>query len=118
MTLAALPAEQVERLVLLLIVSLVVALIARQLRFPYTLALVLAGLILGLLPFVPSVKFDPDVVLLIFIPALLFEGAWNVSVSVLLRNWLAVLLLAVPGLLISLMVAGGGVAFRWWADVA
>lgn len=111
MTLAALPAEQVERLVLLLIVSLVVALIARQLRFPYTLALVLAGLILGLLPFVPSVKFDPDVVLLIFIPALLFEGAWNVSVSVLLRNWLAVLLLAVPGLLISLMVAAAALHF-------
>ncbi len=111
MTLAALPAEQVERLVLLLIVSLVVALIARQLRFPYTLALVLAGLILGLLPFVPSVKFDPDVVLLIFIPALLFEGAWNVSVSVLLRNWLAVLLLAVPGLLISLMVVAAALYF-------
>ncbi len=111
MTLAALPAEQVERLVLLLIVSLVVALIARQLRFPYTLALVLVGLILGLLPFVPSVKFDPDVVLLIFIPALLFEGAWNVSVSVLLRNWLAVLLLAVPGLLISLLVAAAALHF-------
>src|SRR6185312_7878436 len=111
MTLAAVPAEQVERLVLLLIVSLVVALIARQLRFPYTLALVLVGLVLGLLPFVPSVKFDPDVVLLIFIPALLFEGAWNVSVSVLLKNWLAILLLAVPGLLISLIVAAAALHF-------
>lgn len=111
MTLAVLAAEQVERLVFLLIVSLVVALVARQLRFPYTLALVLVGLILGLLPFVPRVQFDPDVVLLIFIPALLFEGAWNVSVSVLLRNWLAILLLAVPGLLISLLVVAAALHF-------
>ena len=46
----ALAEEQVEQLVLLLIVSLVVALIARQFRFPYTLALVLVGLALGRLP--------------------------------------------------------------------
>jgi Na+:H+ antiporter len=111
MTLAALPAEQVERLVLLLIISLVVALVARQLRFPYTLALVLVGLLLGWLPFVPNVKLDPEVVLFIFIPALLFEGAWNINVSVLLKNWLAILLLAVPGLLISLAITAGALRF-------
>ena len=111
MRLAAVPAEQVERLVLLLIISLVVALVARQLRFPYTLALVLVGLLMGVLPFVPTVQFNSEVVLFVFIPALLFEGAWNISVSVLLKNWLAVLLLAVPGLLISLLVVASALHF-------
>ena len=111
MTLAAVPAEQVEQLVLLLIVSLVVVLIARQLRFPYTLALVLVGLLMGVLPFIPTVQFNPEVVLFVFIPALLFEGAWNISVTVLLKNWLAVLLLAVPGLLISLLVVAVALHF-------
>jgi Na+:H+ antiporter len=117
MIFAALPAEHVERLVLLLIISLVVALVARQLRFPYTLALVLVGLLLGWLPFVPNVQLDPEVVLFIFIPALLFEGAWNTTVSVLLRNWLSILLLAVPGLLISLLVVAAalhvGAGLSW-----
>lgn len=111
MALAAIPAEQLERLVLLLIVSLVVALVARQRQFPYTLALVLVGFVLGWLPFVPDVALDPEIVLFIFIPALLFEGAWNISVSVLLKNWLAILLLAVPGLLISLAVVAGALHF-------
>lgn len=111
MILAALPAEQVERLVLLLIVSLVVALVARQLRFPYTLALVLVGLLLGWLPFVPNVQLDPEVVLFIFIPALLFEGAWNIHVPVLLKNWFPILLMAVPGLLISLGITGVALHF-------
>ena len=111
MTLAAVPAEQVEQLVLLLIVSLVVVLIARQLRFPYTLALVLVGLLMGVLPFIPTVQFNPEVVLFVFIPALLFEGAWNISVTVLLKNWLAVLLLAAPGLLISLLVVAVALHF-------
>lgn len=111
MTLAAVPIEQVEQLVLLLIVSLVVALVARQLRFPYTLALVLVGLLMGVLPFIPTVQFNPEVVLFVFIPALLFEGSWNISVSVLLKNWLAVLLLAVPGLLISLLVVAVALHF-------
>lgn len=111
MALAASPAEQVERLVILLIVSLVVALVARQLRFPYTLALVLAGLALGRIPLASGLQLNSEVVLFIFIPALLFEGAWNVSVSVLLRNWLSVLLLAVPGLLIALVVAAAALHF-------
>ncbi len=111
MALAAFPAEQVERLVLLLIISLVVALVARQFRFPYTLALVLTGLALGRAPVVSDIHLDPEVVLFIFIPARLFEGAWNVSVSVLRRNWLPVLLLAVPGLLIALGLVSAALHF-------
>ncbi|HEX5548286.1 MAG TPA: sodium:proton antiporter [Ktedonobacterales bacterium] len=107
----ALAEEQVEQLVLLLIVSLVVALIARQFRFPYTLALVLVGLALGRIPIVSGVHLNPEVVLFIFIPVLLFEGSWNVSVTVLLKNWLPVLLLAVPGLLIALAVAASALHF-------
>ncbi|HEX6541974.1 MAG TPA: sodium:proton antiporter [Ktedonobacterales bacterium] len=111
MTQTVIPAEEVERLVLLLIVSLVIALVARQLRFPYTLALVIAGLALGQIPSVQQLKLNPEVVLFIFIPALLFEGSWNIRVSVLLKNWVAVLLLAVPGLLIAMAIVAGTLHF-------
>jgi CPA1 family monovalent cation:H+ antiporter len=101
MTIALGTLESEQRIVLLLILSLAVALLAGRLRVPYTLALVLVGLLLGSLDLLPGLLLEPDLVLFIFIPALLFEGAWSIDVAVLRQNWLAVLLLAVPGLLFS-----------------
>ncbi len=87
------------------------ALIARRLRFPYTLALVLVGLLLGFIHVDPQLHLEPDLVLLLFLPALLFEGAWNVDVRALRTNWLAVALLAGPGLLLSLGVVALALRF-------
>jgi CPA1 family monovalent cation:H+ antiporter len=96
---------------LLLVLAIVVALIARRLRFPYTLALVLVGLLLGFAHVDPQLHLEPDLVLLLFLPALLFEGAWNVDVRALRANWLAVTLLAGPGLLLSLAVVALALRF-------
>ncbi|HLY32471.1 MAG TPA: cation:proton antiporter, partial [Ktedonobacterales bacterium] len=98
-------AGAIETLVGLLALALVTALLARRLRFPYTLALTIVGLALGLSHLLPNVRLDPDVVLFIFLPALLFEGAWNVELKYLVANWLAIALLAGPGLLVALFIA-------------
>lgn len=99
---------EVEALTLLLAIALATALVARALRFPYTLALALVGLLIGAIPSIPNPELSPDAVLFIFLPILLFEGAWTVEVSKLIANWLLVLLLAVPGLLIAIGVAALG----------
>lgn len=96
--------QNIQLLVLLLVITLAVALISRPLRLPYTLVLVVVGLLIGFSPLLPNVHLNPDVVLFLFLPALLFEGAWNVDVKQLTANWLSVLLLAVPGLLLSVLV--------------
>ena len=98
---------QVELLILLLIVTLIVALLARLLRVPYTLLLVIVGFIVGivgLLSFLPHEHLDPNLVLYIFIPALLFEGAWNAELDRLEAEWLPIILLAIPGMVLSLLV--------------
>ncbi|MDQ2885444.1 MAG: cation:proton antiporter [Chloroflexota bacterium] len=96
--------QNVQLLVLLLVITLAVALISRPLRLPYTLVLVVVGLIIGVSPLLPNLSLNPDVVLFLFLPALLFEGAWNVDVQQLTADWLVVLLLSVPGLLLSVLV--------------
>lgn len=96
--------QNTETVVVLLTITLVVSLVARRLRLPYTLVLVLAGLAIGFSPLVSGLILNPDLVLFLFLPALLFEGAWNADVSRLRENWLPVFLLAVPGLLISLLI--------------
>ena len=96
--------QDIEVVVALLVVAMAVALVARRLRVPYTLALVLVGLAFGFFGALPNLRLSPDAVLFLFLPALLFEGSWTVNTEALLADWLAVLLLALPGLLISLAV--------------
>ncbi len=95
----------IEALTALLGAALLVALVARKLRFPYTLALAIVGLALGLTRLLPTIELQPAVVLFVFLPALLFEGAWNIEMPALLANWLIILLLAVPGLLVAVVIA-------------
>ncbi|HEU0028649.1 MAG TPA: cation:proton antiporter [Ktedonobacterales bacterium] len=102
---------EVEILTLLLAVGLATALVARALRFPYTLALALVGLVIGVFVSLPELQLTPDVILFIFLPILLFEGAWNIEVSKLLANWLLIFLLAIPGLLIAVAIAAFGLRF-------
>ena len=108
-------AHDVELFVLLVLLSLAVALVSRRLRFPYTLGLVVVGLALGALHALPQVTLSPNLVLFVFLPALLFEGAWRVDVRALLSNWLVILLLAVPGLGISLLVVA--LVVHWGAGL-
>jgi CPA1 family monovalent cation:H+ antiporter len=109
--------EQVQILILLLIVTLIVALLARRLRVPYTLLLVIVGLVVGLLPFLPNVHLDPNLILYVFIPALLFEGAWNAEIDRLKADWLPIVLLAIPGLVLSLLIVAAalywGIGLSW-----
>lgn len=91
-------------LIIFLLVALVVNLLSDRLRVPYTLGLVIVGLGIGLLGLAPEAQLSPDLVLFVFLPALLFEGAWNVKLALLRENWRAIFFLAGPGLLLSLVI--------------
>src|SRR6266700_1990313 len=92
----------VREVILLLLIALTVILITRRLTVPYTLGLVIVGLLIGVLNLVPEVRLTPDLVLFVFLPGLLFEGSWSLSVTRLRTNWRPIFLLAVPGLLLAL----------------
>jgi CPA1 family monovalent cation:H+ antiporter len=108
---------QVEFLILLLIVTLIVALLSRRLRVPYTLLLVIVGFVVGFIPFLPNEHIDPNLILYVFIPALLFEGAWNAEIDRLEADWLPIVLLAIPGMVLSLLVVAVvlyfGIGLSW-----
>jgi len=50
--------------------------IANWLKVPYPIPLVIGGLALGLLPGMPDIELDPDLVLLVFLPPLLYQSAF------------------------------------------
>src|SRR6266513_2803066 len=109
--------DQVQFLILLLIVTLIVALLSRRLRVPYTLLLVIVGFVVGVLPFIHYEHIDPNLILYVFIPALLFEGAWNAEIDKLEADWLPIILLAIPGMVLSLLVVAVvlhvGIGLEW-----
>ena len=90
---------------LLLIVSLV-AIAVRRLRVPYTVALVVVGLLLtSQQPL--ELSLTPELILALLVPPLVFEAAFHISFNELRRDLLSVLLLAVPGVIIATLVVGG-----------
>ena len=102
--------EHVEAQVLiLLLIAALVGMAARRLRLPYTLALVLAGLLLGFvhLEALDGVALKPEILLLLLLPALLFEAAFHVNVQEFRRNIVPILTLAVPGVLVSMTITAG-----------
>ncbi len=103
---------QIDILVLLLVACLA-AISFKRLRFPYTVGLVIVGLVLSFLArniaaleVVNTFRLSEELILFIFVPPLIFESALNMDSRILLRNLTPVLILAAPGLLISTAIVG------------
>ena len=70
----------------LLVATAGLAVVARAVGVPYPIALVLGGAGIGFVPGVPDVQLDPDLVLLIFLPPLLYGSAIFTSLRDLRQN--------------------------------
>lgn len=78
--------------------------LSNWLGIPYPIPLVLGGLVLGLLPGLPDVQLDPDLVLLVFLPPLLYAAAFFADLHA-LRADARVISLQAIGLVLATMVA-------------
>ncbi len=107
-------AELVAIVIGLLLVAAAIKGLAERLRLPFTVALVLVGIILkelgeigpAALHFLAEVRVAPEVILFVFLPTLVFESAYNMDARLLQRNLVPVLILAVPGLIVSTGLIG------------
>jgi CPA1 family monovalent cation:H+ antiporter len=104
----------VEFVILMLIAAAMIAVLADRLRIPYTVALVLGGLVLGSVP-LPLVEnlvrqrpnwLTPDVTLVVFLPPLLFEGSLKIQIRDLRQGLTPILALATLGVVITTVVTG------------
>jgi monovalent cation/hydrogen antiporter len=100
-------------LVLLLLLLLVsaLALLAKRLRIAYPIVLVMGGLCLSLVPHLPRVSLDPNVVFLVILPPLVFSAAFHTSWRDFRNNLVSILLLAFG--LVGFTVYGVAATTRW-----
>lgn len=88
---------------LLLVFVAAFAGLARRLKVPYPILLVIAGLLLSFVPRMPRIGLDPDLVFFVFLPPLLYSAAWTLSWREFQRNFASIAMLAV-GLVVFTVV--------------
>ena len=118
-------ASIIEFLLWLLIAASVIALVAKHLKVPYTVALVAGGFAIDLfrLPITTVLGqaegtqlLTPDIILILFLPALLFESGININVRQLRENFAPILLLAIVGVILATVITG--YALHWAIGLA
>jgi CPA1 family monovalent cation:H+ antiporter len=98
-------------LLLLVFVALFAGL-ARRLKVPYPILLVIAGLLLSVLPRMPRIGLNPDLVFFVFLPPLLYSAAWTLSWREFQRNFVSIAMLAV-GLVLFTVLGLAAAAGAW-----
>ena len=116
-----LSATSVLSLFTLLALSAAIFFAAKRFKIPYTILLVLVGLVLVpvvKLPFLEPVfgflddmQLTPELLFYIFLPILIFESAFNMNIRKMLDSAWTITLLAVVGLLLSTILIASGLFF-------
>ncbi|MCB0118734.1 MAG: cation:proton antiporter, partial [Anaerolineales bacterium] len=104
-----------EYAVTLLLIAIFVGILARRLRMPYTVGLVVVGVVLAILFKESQIDVGSDLILGIFVPPIVFEAAFHLPINDLRRNMTPILVLAIAGVLITTFLVGGIVA--WGTDM-
>src|SRR2546429_7203996 len=87
--------HQLETVIALLAAVLALATAARRVLIPYPIFLVLGGLVIGVVPNVPTLRLDPDLVFLVFLPPILWSAAYFTSLREFRKNLRPISLLAI-----------------------
>jgi CPA1 family monovalent cation:H+ antiporter len=104
-----------EVIIVLLFIASLVGIVARRFRVPYTLGLVVIGLLITLLPQV-NVTIPPTLIFALLIPPIIFEGAFHLNINSLRRDIIPILAFAVPGVILTMGIVG--VLVSWGTGIA
>jgi|APSaa5957512622_1039677.scaffolds.fasta_scaffold05649_5 monovalent cation:H+ antiporter, CPA1 family len=97
--------ESERAVILLILIALFVSVLAKRLRLPYTVGLVIMGL--GLTFFSSNkIEISPEIIMGIFVPPLLFEASFHIRFDELRRDFGLIMLLAIPGVIMTTGLVG------------
>jgi Na+/H+ antiporter len=97
---------------LLLLFIVVFGALAKKLKTPYPIVLVIGGLLLSFIPGIPRITLNPDVIFFVILPPLLYSAAWLTSWREFSYNLVSICLLAFG--LVTFTVLGVTQAGRWF----
>ncbi len=98
----------------LLVIAAITLALTKRIKLPFTVTLVVIGIILARLTEhfphtlepLEGLSISPDLILYVFLPTLIFEASFNMDARQLRHNLGPILTLAVPGLVLSTVLIG------------
>lgn len=91
-------------------VATAAAIAAKWIDVPYTVALVVAGMLLGSTHLIDPPRLTRELLFAVILPGLVFEAAFNIDVDLFIKNKMAITALAIPGVVVAILLAGMGTA--------
>ena len=78
--------ESLPFILALIAIIVLIEMLAKKIKVAYPILLVVAGLGISFIPGLPAIRINPNMIFFIFLPPLLFEAAWSISLKE-LKKW-------------------------------
>ncbi len=101
----------IERVEFLLLIAALVAIVARRIRIPYTVILVLVGIALSLFSFAPEMDLSKELIFTVLLPPLIFEATLFIRWRELIHNLPVILVFASIGVILSALLTSAGMVY-------
>lgn len=103
--------QSLQTIFLLLFAAILLVGIAQKFRIPYPIALVLGGTAIGFIPGLPTIYFNPNMILVIVLPPILYYAAFGTAFREFQRNWKDIFSLALGLVIFTTIVIA--IIFKW-----
>ena len=100
-----------QTFILLMFAAVILVNVAQKMHIPYPITLILGGTAIGFNPYVPVVNFDPNLILVIVLPPILYYASFGISYREFKQNWRTILSLALG--LVGFTTLVVGLVFKW-----
>jgi len=101
----------IENAEFLLLIAALVAMLARRIRIPYTVILVVTGIALSFFPFTPQIELSKELIFMVLLPPLIFEATLFIRWRELIHNLPVILTFATLGVLLSAWLTSIGMIY-------
>ena len=102
---------RIENIELLLFIAVVVILVTRRLQIPYTVGLMVAGVVLALTSFVPTISLTKELIFTVFLPPLVYEATLYIHWKELRQDLSVIMTFVTVGVLLSAAVTAVGMYY-------
>lgn len=87
--------ENYTIILIIMAVMIIASAVADKIRFPVPLLLLIVGIVIGFVPAMPEIEIDPEIIMLLFLPPLLYDAAFNISFKEFRSNFNTISTLAI-----------------------
>lgn len=103
--------DTLQTFTLLITAAVLLVGLSQKLRIPYPIALVLGGAAIGFIPGIKAINFNPNFILVMVLPPILYYGAFWISFQEFKRYWTGIFSLALGLVAATTLIIG--VIFKW-----